>query len=94
MQKKCNSRPFTFNTAKINAARKLFRVHFVDHFELSTFIINVDESTLSQTSKINYSWSKAGRCSVVKKNFFLVQKNDPLYSFQRIMDVSIDAMNS
>ena len=68
--KKCNSRPFTFNAAKINAARKLFWAHFVDHLEPSTLIINVDESTFSRTSKINYSWSKAGRCSEVKNASF------------------------
>ena len=63
---KCNSRPFTFNADKINADRKPFWAYFVDHLEPSTFIINVDESTFSWTSKINYSWSKAGRCSEVK----------------------------
>ena len=68
--KQCKSRPMTFNVSKIKAARKLFWAHFVGKLGPSTLIINVDESTFSRTSKINYSWSKKGRCVELKNTPF------------------------
>ena len=64
--KKWKSRPFAFNVSKIKASRKLFCAHFIDRLEPSTLIVNIDESTFSRTSKIDYSWSKAGSCTEVR----------------------------
>ena len=68
--KLCKSRPLIFNIAKVKAARKLFWVYFTKRLEPSTLIINIDESTFSRTSKINYSWSKKGSCAELKNTPF------------------------
>ena len=64
--KKWKSRPSNFNLSRAKAIRKLFWAHFANKLGPSTLIINVDESTVSRTSKINYSWSKKGANAELK----------------------------
>ena len=64
--KKWKSRPSNFSLTRAKAIRKLFCTHFVNKLGPSTLIINVDESTVSRLSKINYSWSKKGANAELK----------------------------
>ena len=58
---RCLSRPNTINLDRVQALRWMFAIKFIEELNSNTLIWNIDEWTISRTTKINYSWSLKGK---------------------------------
>ena len=59
--KKGNARPFTIDANKIQLQKQLFWTKLAQHLYKLKILINLDESTTSGDTKINYSWLQTGK---------------------------------
>ena len=68
--KRVSSKPTNLDLQKLLKLRKIFALKFLEIADEDTLIINVDESTISRTCKLCYSWSKKGKTSEFKNTIF------------------------
>ena len=59
--KRCSPRPLLLDHKLTNVKKSLFAVKLIKLINNSTVLINVDESVISNSTKINYSWGPKGK---------------------------------
>ena len=59
--KRINSRPSNIELSKLILTRILFSIYASKLIDNDVLLINIDETTLSKTTKANYSWTPAGK---------------------------------
>ena len=69
--KKSLTRPNNVDFNRVKALRSMFWVDFADLLKDKSLIINIDEWTISRSTKINYSWSIKGGNKEVKNSPFI-----------------------
>ena len=58
--KRCSSRPLKLNHRIQDLKKTLFSIKLLNTIRKSTLLANIDESVISNTAKINYSWNRIG----------------------------------
>ena len=58
--KRWSSRPLMIDHSNLRVKKALFVVKLLKLIENSTILINIDEATISTSTKVNYSWSPKG----------------------------------
>ena len=61
------SRPNNVDLEKVKISRSLFCTKFSQMVNKKSLIINIDESSISRSTKIDYTWSKKGDAKEYKK---------------------------
>ena len=68
--KRFSSKPTNIDLERLKKLRKIFAMKFNKCMNENTLVINVDESTINRSCKLNYSWSKKGQTSEFKNTIF------------------------
>ena len=68
--KRIKSRPNNVNLDRLYWIRTLFSINFSQIMNLSTLLINIDETSIGRHTKVNYSWGLKGY-PIEAKNIFI-----------------------
>jgi predicted PurR-regulated permease PerM len=58
--KKASSRPIDLNFEKQTALQIQFSIEFIKNLSNELELVNIDEASISNTTKLNYSWLRKG----------------------------------
>ena len=73
--KRINSRPCYIDIYKIQLTRILFSIWLSNIIDSGTLLINIDEASITQDTKFNYSWALIGKNSEVWNKRFATSLN-------------------